>query len=248
MRKTLFAMLGLVALGLWALPTLAAVSNDPLKDPPKASAPLPAENRPGIWQQRAGGNYQGTLSGTLIKQAQATTTWYMYPGACSDRAAGTWAPRTTPQADSLNGYTVFTTGPYGVLDQSLTEPLWRITDNATCTVGTNCPPALVGQRSIWCGKFDPNYVTKYGYPNLTFQILYIDTGSHGADYDLTLTYNVSCEFNYDFLRVVGGASVARGAGAAEPIGNTRVAIDPLLAAAGELIAMTGSVTPATPNA
>jgi len=248
MRKTLFAMLGLVALGLWALPTLAAVSNDPLKDPPKASAPLPAENRPGIWQQRAGGNYQGTLSGTLIKQAQATTTWYMYPGACSDRAAGTWAPRTTPQADSLNGYTVFTTGPYGVLDQSLTEPLWRITDNATCTVGTNCPPALVGQRSIWCGKFDPNYVTKYGYPNLTFQILYIDTGSHGADYDLTLTYNVSCEFNYDFLRVVGGASVAGGAGAADPIGNSRVAIDPILAAAGELIAMTGSVTPATPNA
>ena len=40
MRKTLFAMLGLVALGLWALPALAAVSNDPQKDPPKASLPI----------------------------------------------------------------------------------------------------------------------------------------------------------------------------------------------------------------
>src|SRR5207249_2700188 len=61
MRKTLFAMLGLVALGLWALPALAAVSVDPLKNPPKAHEPIPLENRPGIWQQRLGGNYQDAL-------------------------------------------------------------------------------------------------------------------------------------------------------------------------------------------
>src|SRR6185503_3454978 len=111
MRKTLFAMLGLVALGLWAMPTLAAVSNDPLRDPPKAHEPISAENRAGIWQTRNAGGYQGTLSGTLIKQAQATTTWYLYPGACTERALGTWVPRTSPQADSLNTYTTGTTGP-----------------------------------------------------------------------------------------------------------------------------------------
>src|SRR5678810_317701 len=171
MRKTLFAMLGLVALGLWALPALAAVSNDP----PKASEASPLENRAGVWQHRTSAGPQGTLSGALIKQAQATTTWYLYPGACVDRANGTWAPRANPQADSLNTYAPGSTGPYGVLDQSLSEILWHVTDNATCTTsGTaqTCPPALAGSRSLWCGKFDANWANKVGYPNLTFQILY----------------------------------------------------------------------------
>jgi hypothetical protein len=243
MRKTFFAMLGLVALGLWALPTWAAVSNGPLKDPPKAHEPIAAENRPGIWQQRAGGNYQGTLSGTLIKQAQATTTWYMYPGACTERAAGTWTPRTTPHADSLNTYTVGTTGPYGVADQSLSEILWKVTDNATCTPGTTCPPALVGSRSIWCGKFDNNFATNYGYPNLTYQILYIDTGSHGANYNLNLTYQFSSEYFYDYVYVFGG-----GGGSQDPIGNSRLTLDAMKAAGNFLIRWTGSITPTTPNA
>jgi flagellar hook capping protein FlgD len=243
MRKTLFAMLGLVALGLWAMPTLAAVSNDPLRDPPKAHEPIAAENRAGIWQTRNAGGYQGTLSGTLIKQAQATTTWYLYPGACSERAAGTWVPRATPQADSLNTYTVGTTGPYGVFDGSLAEGLWHITDNALCTPGTDCPPALAGSRSIWCGKFDPNYAVKYGYPNITYQILYVDTGSHGANYTLTMTYQVSAEFNYDYLYIIGG-----GGGATDPIGNSRTALDGIMAVSGEAIRFTGSITPSTPNA
>jgi hypothetical protein len=36
------------------------------------------------------------------KLRQSTTTWLQYPGACFDRYAGTWAGRSTPQADSLN--------------------------------------------------------------------------------------------------------------------------------------------------
>src|SRR5437867_9485934 len=145
MRKTIIAMLGLVALGLWAMPTLAARSNnDPLKNPPKVAEKILPENRPGIWQKRAGGSYQGTLSGTLIKNAAdtPTTTWFMYPGSCGDRingvpgTIGSWVPRSTPQADSLDGfpaidyphgnYAAGTTGPYGIVDQSLSEILWHI--------------------------------------------------------------------------------------------------------------------------
>src|SRR5262245_31314224 len=204
MRKTLFAMLGLVALGLWALPAMAAVSNDP----PKAKAPIPLDNRAGIWQSRAEGNYKGTLSGALIKQSQATTTWYLYPGACAERSAGTWVPRTSPQADSLNSYAVGSVGPYGLKDQSLSEILWHVSDNGTCNTtgaGSNlCPPALGGSRMLWCGKFDSNWVNKYGYPNLSYQILYLNTGAHAGNYTLTMTYQFSSEFNYDYVWLFGG--------------------------------------------
>ena len=243
MRKTLFAMLGLVALGLWAVPTMAAVSNDPLKDPPKASAPILPENRAGIWQKREGGSYQGTLSGTLIKQSQATTTWFLYPGACTERAAGTWVPRTAPQADSLNTYTAGTTGPYGVGDNSLAEALWHVSDNATCTTGVTCPPALAGSRMLWCGKFDANWVNKYGYPNITYQILYIDTGVHGGTYNLNMTYNFSSEFNYDYVWLIGG-----GGGAQDPIGNARNILATKVANGDYLIRWTGSITPTATNA
>ncbi len=247
MRKTLFAMLGLVALGLWAMPTLAAVSNDPLKDPPKASEPISLENHAGVWQSRTGGNYQGTLSGNLIKQSQATTTWFLYPGACAERAASTWVPRTSPQADSLDTYTAGTVGPYTVGDNSLSEALWHVSDNATCNTtgtGTNlCPPALNGTRMIWCGKYDGNWVNKYGYPNITYQILYIDTGAHGGNYNLTLNYNFSAEFNYDYVWVIGG-----GGGGADPIGNSRSVLDGIIGAGAYLIQWTGSITPATVGA
>src|SRR5258705_10706219 len=153
MRKTLFAMLGLVALGLWALPALAAVSVDPLKNPPKAHEPIPLENRPGIWQQRLGGNYQGTLSGTLIKQSQlGTTSFFLYPGTCQDRqngvpgTLGTWAPNANPQADSLNGYTAGSTGPYSTADQSVSEILWHGGGNAHGPAATNRPAQAPGGR------------------------------------------------------------------------------------------------------
>ena len=245
MRKTLFAMLGLVALGLWALPTLAAVSNGPLKDPPKVSEPISPENRPGVWQSRTGGNSQGTLSGTMLKQAQATTTWFLYPGACTERAASTWVPRLAPQADSLNTYTAGGVGPYGLADQSLSEILWHVSDNATCAPGVNCPPALGGTRMLWCGKFDPNYLSAghFGYPNLTYQILYVDTGAHAGNYNLTFDYNFSSEFNYDFIYVFGG-----GGGFVDPIGNSRNTLDGLAAAAGYLISFTGSIRPTSANA
>jgi hypothetical protein len=253
MRKTLFAMLGLVALGLWALPALAAVSNDPQKDPPKASLPIDLENR-AQFSHRAGSGSLGSLSGTIIKQAQATTTWFLYPGACADRqnglpgTIGTWSPRTTPQADSLNGYTAGTLGPYGAADQSVAEILWHVDDNTLCTAGTNCPPALTGSRSLWCGKFDANYVSAghYGYPNLTYQILYVDTGVHGgATYNLTFDYNFSSEFNYDFVYVIGGASAG---GGVDPLGNSRAQMDNIIAAGGHQIEFTGSIRPGSPNA
>ncbi len=246
MRKTLFAMMGLVALGLWALPALAAVSNDPLKDPPPAAEPILLENRAGLTHPMD--SRVGSLSGTIINQAQvATTTWFLYPGACVDRANGTWAGRPTPQADSLNTYTTGTIGPYGVADQSLAEILWHVDDNGLCTSGTNCPPALGGTRSLWCGKFDLNYLAgnHYGYPNLTYQILYVDTGAHlGPTYNFSFDYNFSSEFNYDFTRIVGGGN----AQAVDPIGNSRATLDNIIAAGGFLVEFTGSIRPTSPNA
>ena len=75
----------------------------------------------------------GTLTGALIRAANATTSWFLYPGACTDRANGTWSPRSTPQADSLNTYPAGTTGPYTILDQTAYEILWHVSDDGSCT-------------------------------------------------------------------------------------------------------------------
>ena len=183
-------------------------------------------------------------AGTVAHATNAVTSYFLYPGACADRAAGTWAPRATPQADSLNSYPSGTTGPYAVQDLSLKEILWHVSDNDSCVTGTSCPAALSGTRMLWCGKNDPGWVVQYGYPNFTYQILYFDTGAHaGPTYNLTLTYNISCEFNYDFLYVVGG-----GGGAADPYGNSRATLDGVIAVNGHLIEFTGSIRPTSPNA
>ena len=103
MRKTLFAMLGLVAIGLWAIPVAAApsglVSDGPAKVRPD---PVPLDARAGsVGAFARGENYAGTLSGSLIKQSAVTTQYFLYPGACVQRSLGTWAAKTNAVADSL---------------------------------------------------------------------------------------------------------------------------------------------------
>ncbi|HMI31413.1 MAG TPA: hypothetical protein VK527_06710, partial [Candidatus Limnocylindrales bacterium] len=184
------------------------------------------------------------MAGSLIRSANATTTWFLYPGACAERAAGTWSPRSTPQADSLNSYTAGSTGGYGVDDQTVREILWHVSDNATCTSGTTCPAALNGTRMLWCGKFDANWVSKYGYPNFSYQILYVDTGAHvGGTYNLIFNYQFSTEFSYDYVWLVGG-----GGGAVDPYGNSRAQLDNIIAAGSYLIRWTGSIRPTSANA
>src|SRR5262245_36460222 len=142
MRKTLFALLGLVAIGMWAVPALAYVAS---VDPPKAIAPIPLENRAGAISNLAkGGNYQATLSGTLIKQAAATTSWFLYPGACNDRAGGTWVAKSSSQADSLNSYAVGTQGGYGRADQSLADKLFHIVDTGVTPANQRPPSGIIG--------------------------------------------------------------------------------------------------------
>ena len=175
-------------------------------------------------------------TGSIIHAANATTTWYLYPGACTDRYNGTWSPSSTPQADSLNTYTSGTTGPYVIEDQSLKEILWQVSDNGTCSPGSTCPPALSGSRMLWCGKFDAGWVAKYGYPNFTYQILYIDTGTHSGNYNLTFTYQFSSEFGYDHVWLIGG-----GGGATDPIGNSRAMLDAVIAGNTYLVQWTGSI-------
>ncbi|MGE5179877.1 MAG: FlgD immunoglobulin-like domain containing protein [Bacteroidota bacterium] len=193
------------------------------------------------------GNYTATLSGTLVNQASATTTWFLYPGACQDRVngpapgLGTWAAKSAIVADSMNSYTTGTQGGYGVQDQSVKELLWHTTDVAHANHATQEAAVLAGNSSLWCGKYDANWVNKVGYPNLTFQILYIDTGSHGAGWNLSFIMNTSDEQNYDYVHFIGG-----GNNDVDPIGNARPKFDNLLATGADanelmLVNFTGSI-------
>jgi FlgD Ig-like domain len=240
MRKTLFAMVGLLAIGVWALPAFADDYDLPL-----VSEPVPMENRAGRLGAMARGDeaqYKGTLSGTLIKQAQvASTTWFLYPNACNDRAngpefpanLGTWSVKTAIVADSLNGYNPITQNHgYGISDLSLKEILWHVTDGSDALDGA--PVVLDGARSLWCGKYDPNWVVQSGYPNLTFQILFIDTdpiaqggGSSritngDATYSLSWQGDINTEYNYDFLYLIGAGE---GDANRDAIGNSRARLD-----------------------
>ena len=105
MRKTLFAMLGLVAIGLWAIPVAAApsglVSDGPAKVRPD---PVPLDARAGaVGAFARGENYAGTLSGSVIKQSAVTTQYFLYPGACVQRALGTWAAKTNAAVTPRSG-------------------------------------------------------------------------------------------------------------------------------------------------
>ncbi|HXL14461.1 MAG TPA: hypothetical protein VN972_00120, partial [Methylomirabilota bacterium] len=189
-----------------------------------------------------------TMSGSIVRSATATTTWFLYPGACADRANGTWTPRSSPVADSLNSYTPGTSGPYTIEDQTLHEKLWHVSDNDSCASGRNCPPALSGTRMLWCGKYDPGWAVKYGYSNFTYQILYIDTGAHASSYNLTFTYNFSSESVYDNAFLIGGGDSLE-----DPIGNSRATLDNIIASgssgnASLLVQWGGSVTPSSPAA
>jgi len=124
-------------------------------------------------------------------------------------------------------------------------PLWHVVDSATDLAQR--PAILDGQRSLWCGKYDPSW-PKPGYPNCTYQILYVDTGSHASNYSLTLLMNVSAEYTYDFLYLVGG-----GGGAVDPIGSNSVLLDQAVASglsgsARRLVSWTGSILGSTPGA
>src|SRR6185295_19784437 len=104
MRKILFAMLGLVAIGMWALPAFALPGSGGVAvDGPKVRPePVPLENRAGaIGAMARGERFGGTMSGTMIKQTAVTTSWFMYPGVCVQRALGTWSAKASPVADSL---------------------------------------------------------------------------------------------------------------------------------------------------
>ena len=211
-------------------------------------------------QYNAGGYDWGNarLSGTLVRQSNATTTWYLYPGACVERAGGTWVPKTSPVADSLNTYTTGTTDSYTAADRSLNEKLWHV--ESTSTPATQRPAILDGTRSLWCGAYNPSWVIKVGYPDVTHQILYIDTNSFGAvrtsagTYTVTLTMNLSLERDFDFLHLIGGGDGdLNGFGDEDPIGNNRATLEQVIATglSGEsrlLATWTGSVTPATPGA
>jgi len=186
------------------------------------------------------------FSGTLLQQSATTTTWFLYPGACADRALNTWSPRTSPVADSLNSYTAGTTGAYTAQDQSQKEILWHAV--ATSVPASQRPAILAGTTSLWCGRYDANAVHAVGYPNTTYQLLYLDTGAHAGPYTLTLKLQVSAEAGYDFLYLIGG-----GNDDVDPIGNSGPKLSNLLGTGADgnsllICSWTGSVSPSTPGA
>jgi len=244
MRKILSAMFGLAALAVWALPALAGVAIDP----PKAQMAVPPALRAGaIGALARHQDYTATLSGTIVKQASATTTWFLYPGACQDRAAGTWAPKTTTSLDNLGTYTSGTTGGYGVYDQSLVESLWHKVTTAVPS-GERPTSGITGTAALWCGKYDPAGVIPVGYPNQTNQMLYIDTGSHTSNYTLNLTMYQSTEWGYDYVYLIGG-----GGNAVDPFVPTLdnfadIANNGSIGTNRLLVTWTGSIQASTPGA
>ncbi len=220
---------------------LAAIACPAEAGMPKASNdnPTRAPGRSGV----------SVLSGTLIRQSQATTTWLLYPGACNDRAAGTWSPRSSPVADSLNTYnTTSQNHGYTLVDQSLKEHLWHI-DDGTTKVGT-FPLPIDGSRSLWCGKTNPGWAVQSGYPNETYQILYVDTdiraaqggGARSTNYNLSWYQYASTDLGFDRLYIIGGGYAAK-----DTLGNNRALFDQIiengLSGDSELLAIfTGSQT------
>jgi len=200
--------------------------------------------------RRPGYGWSGTLSGTLIRQSTATTSWFLYPGACTERYLGTWTPKSFPVADSLNTYSEFTSGPYTAADLSLSDKQWHVVDAST--PASQRPDILHGSRSIWCGKYQPGWVLPVGYSSVSYQILYIDTGTHGSTYNLTFKMNVSAELDYDFLYLIGGGS----SGAADTLGNNRAYFDDIIAndvggpdgSSDLLVSWSGSISATTPGA
>ena len=95
--------------------------------------------------------------------------------------------------------------------------------------GGQRPAIINGSNSLWCGKFDANFLnpSKVGYPNLTFQILDIDTGAHSAAYHLTFEGNLSSEQNDDYNSILGG-----GGGNSDPLQNRRDLMSDMLPPAG----------------
>jgi hypothetical protein len=167
-----------------------------------------------------------SLSGSIIRQTAATTSWFLYPGACTDRALNTWSAKVNPVADSLNTIPLGTSGPYTVQDRSADEILWHVADAST--PASQRPAILSGSRSLWCGKYNPAWVKSVGYPDVTYQILYIDTGTHSGSYTLTMETLIATELDYDFFYLIGGGGSGQ-PDHKDPLTNRRDYLDPVIA-------------------
>ena len=199
-----------------------------------AQAPIPMSLRP-----KRVSSALTTFSGSVIRRATQTKTYYLYPGACLDRASGTWAPRPSPVADSLNSYQVGTRGGYTTVDRTAVGSLWHIIDSS---IPPSQRPSIIDQNySLWCGTYDDTWGKSVGYPNNAFSVLYINTGTHASTYLLTMSLNLSVERDYDFVYLLGG-----GEGAEDPLGAERSRYEDLVGVgesgtARRLLSWTGSI-------
>jgi hypothetical protein len=149
-------------------------------------------------------------------------------------------------------YVVGTRGPYTASDQSLADILFHVNANDASNDDYLRDGATLifpgSTNAIWCGLNDANWTLEYGYPNLTYQILYIDSSPSGprgpGSYTMTFKHNWSSEHSYDYVYLVGGTGAGR-----DPIGQSRVKLDAIINSAGGstsdghlLISTTGSIT------
>jgi|GEM_PF-3004891 len=124
--------------------------------------------------------------------------------------------------------------------------LWHVVD-----IGLNPvqrPAILSGSKSLWCGAYNPCWAKNVGYPNFAFEILYIDTGTHGGNYALTMMMSLSSEQFYDYVYLVGG-----GGDAADPLGNDLTALNQVISTGSNgnarlLATWSGTILSTTPGA
>jgi hypothetical protein len=116
-----------------SLPAIGEVFKD---EPPRATVIQ--------WRLLRGGRGRvGVVAGAGAAPFKAAaTSYYLYPGACTDMALGTWAPHATPVVDDLNTYAVATTGDYTPEDLSASAigTSWSIVGGNLLPTSDACSP------------------------------------------------------------------------------------------------------------
>ncbi len=103
------------------------------------------------------------LGGAIATAPQATTTWFLYPGACMDRANNSWAARTAPVADSLNSYAIGSVDSYTRTDHTVAVgEYWEIQSGFEVPTPDLCMPSKSGASDHFF--FGGNSTTKRTVP------------------------------------------------------------------------------------
>ncbi len=123
-----------------------------------SGAPLTRQSSPLLERMNTRSTPLGLpLGAARISDAtSATTSWYFYPNACADMAAGTWAPSATPQADGLDTYLAGGAAPYATVDHTAgaVPSSWALFPGSALPAADPCAPgkSLVSDLQFFGGN------------------------------------------------------------------------------------------------